>query len=287
MSAEFELARLEAKVLATSDIRVYLRRTEILRQLLTLEGADIRRVVLAMSSPRVEAQALAAVLDAFGAGARDALDILESIGIDDIARIGRPSIEAKRLVAGLDKAGREALATAQKLARAGADIQAVTAPIFAHANRIKGRVTAAVNMSGNEGSTAIADAADLPTVWVAETNACVRCLKYSGTVAKPGKTFPGGLTYGKPVGGAPLKHPPLHPHCRCGVEPLQSTEYAAALRREADRSVLRGFSLESESMGTRIDAADRLIATDPNAPKSVVAYSKRAVKAGNFPTRGR
>lgn len=287
MSAEDELARLERKVLAASGIRDYLKRVEVLRVLLERSSPDIRNIVLAMVMPRVEAQALAAVLDAFGAGARDALSILDEIGVEPVSRIGRPSATAKGIVQGLDKAGRAALATAQKLARAGADAQAVTAPLFAHANSIKGRVTEAVNMSGNEGSTAIADAADLPTVWVAETNACVRCLKYSGRIAKPGKTFPGGLTYGKPVGGPPLKHPPLHPHCRCTVEPLRSKKYAAALRREADRSVLRGFSLESESMGTRVDAAERLLATSPNAPKSVLNYAAGAVRRGEFTSRGR
>lgn len=287
MSAELELAALEAKVLAASGIKAYLRRAEILRQLLSVEGANVNAIVLAMVSPRVEAQALAAVLDAYGAGARDALSILEGMGIDDLARVGRPSKEARAIVRGLDKANRAALAKAQKLARAGADTQAITAPIFAQAASIRGRVTKAINMAGNEGSTAVADAAGLPTVWVAETNGCVRCLRYSGMIAKPGGTFPGGLTYGKPVDGAALPHPPLHPNCRCTVEPLQSHEYAAALRREADRSVLRGFSLESESMGVRVDAAERLLKAKPTAPKSVVAYAEKAVKRGKFTTRGR
>lgn len=287
MSAELELARLEAKVLAAAGIKDWLKRIETLRVLLERQSPDIARIVLAMVAPRVEAQALAAVLDAFGAGARDALGILDDMGVDDVARVGRPTKEAKAIVGGLDKRGREALAIAQKLARAGADSQAITAPLIAHANSVKGRVTESINMSGNEGSTAVADAAGLATVWVAETNGCVRCLKYSGLVAQPGKTFPGGLTYGKPVAGPPLKYPPLHPHCRCTVEPLRSRDYATALRREADRSVLRGFSLESESMGVRVDAADRLLKTSPNAPKSVVSYAVSAVKKGKFATRGR
>ncbi len=143
-------------------------------------------------------------------------------------------------------------------------------------------------MAGNEGSTAVADAAGLATVWVAETNACVHCLAYSGRIAKAGKDFPGGLTYGaKSYYPDPLPHPPLHPNCRCTVEPLRSVEYATALRREADRSVLRGFSLESESMGVRIDAAKRLVASGVDAPKTVIQYAERAVKRGKFGTRGR
>ncbi len=287
MSAEDELARLEREVLAASGIRDYMRRVTVLRELLERESGTIRGIVLAMDAPRVEAQALAAVLDAFRAGALDALSILDEIGLEPVSRIGRPSAEAKAIVRGLDRAGATALATAQKLARAGAPLDAVTAPLFGHANAVKGRVTEAVNMAGNQGSTAIADAANLPTVWVAETNACVRCLKYSGRVAKPGEAFPGGLTYGKPVGGEPLPHPPLHRHCRCTVEPLRSRDYAASLRREADRSVLRGFSLESESMGVRVDAAERLLRTDVKAPKSVIAYAESAVRRGEFTTRGR
>lgn len=288
MSAELELAALERKVLAAAGIKDYLERVAVLRTLLAAEdAATINGLVLAMRAPTVQAQALAAVLDAFGAGARDALGILDEMGVEPISRIGRPSKEAKAIVAGLDRAGRDALATARKLANAGADADAVTAPLFAHANQVSGRVTEAVNKAGNEGSTAIADAAGLSTVWVAETNACVRCLKYSGRVAKPGESFPGGLTYGKPVGGDPLPHPPLHPRCRCVVEPMRSREYARSLRREADRSVLRGFSLESESMGTRVDAAERLLRTNPKAPKSVITYATRAVKRGEFTTRGR
>lgn len=289
MSAEHDLAQLEADVLKAAGIGDFLKKVATLRALLAAESPDIRNLVLAMAAPQVEAQALAAVLDAFKVGALDALDILDQMGVSTIARIGRPSADAKAIVRGLDREGRQAFEKAQKLARAGADLDAVAAPIIAHGNRISSRVTEAVNRAGNEGSTAIADAADLPTVWVAETNACVRCLAYSGRVAKPGGTFPGGLTYGRPkyADNGPLPHPPLHPHCRCTVEPLQSGEYAKALRREADRSVLRGFSLESESMATRIDATERLLGKNPDAPASVIDYARRAVKRGEFLSRGR
>lgn len=290
MSAEDELARLERAVLAAAGIADYLKRVDTLRRLLEREDADaVRRIILGMVAPRVEAQALAAVLDAFRAGALDALSILDELGLEPISRIGRPSADAKAIVRGLDRAGAKALATAQRLARAGADAQAVASPLIAHGNSISARVTEAVNRAGNEGSTAIADAADLPTVWVAETNACVRCLKYSGRVAKPGEDFPGGLTYGRPryATNGPLPHPPLHPHCRCTVEPMRSREYAAGLRREADRSVLRGFSLESESMGTRVEAAERLLNSGVDAPKSVLAYARSAINRGEFTTRGR
>lgn len=289
MSAEDDLAALERAVLKAAGIGDYLKKVRELRALLAAESPDVRSYVLAWVAPRVEAQALAAVLDAFKVGALDAIGILHSIGLEPISRIGRPSKEAKDIVRGLDRDGRKALEKAQKLARAGADPQAVTATLIGFGNSLSGRVTAAVNRAGNEGSTRVADAADLPTVWVAETNACVRCLKYSGRVAPAGGEFPGGLTYGRPryATNGPLPHPPLHPHCRCTVEPLRSKDYAKALRREADRSVLRGFSLESESMGTRIDAAERLLNSGVDAPKSVLDYAAAAIKRGEFTTRGR
>jgi hypothetical protein len=288
VSAEDALAKLEARVLARGGVKAWLDEVAELRTLLALGDPDVGRIVATLKIPAVEAQALAAVLDAFRVGADDALVILRDAGIDDVGRTGRPSDAARAPVKGLDRAGREVLDAAKKLARIGAPPDEVLAPIFGHANRLESAVTTSINRSGNEGTTAIADAADLPTVWVAEYNACVHCLAYSGRVAKPGKTFPGGLTYGKKsYYPDPLKAPPLHPRCRCVVEPLHDDEYADALRREADRSVLRGFSLESESMGVRIDAAERLIASDPNAPASVVAYARRAVKAGEFTTRGR
>jgi len=289
MSAEDALAKLERQVLAAASVGDFLKRVATLRVLLGREDESVRRIVLAWVAPRLEAQALAAVLDAFSLGANDALDILETMDeYGRIKRVGRPSKDAKDIVRGIDRDGRKALEQAQKLARAGAALDAVTAPLIGHANRVSSRITEAINRAGNEGATAIADAAGLPTVWVAEYNACVRCLAYSGRIAKPGKDFPGGLTYGRPkyATQGPLPHPPLHPYCRCTVEPLRSKEYATTLRREADRSVLRGFSLQSESMRVRIDATERLLKRSPDAPKSVIEYARKAVKRGRFVTRG-
>lgn len=281
------LARLERRVLEVGRVGGWLKSVDTLRTLLARESPDIRNIVLALVAPQVEQAALAAIRDAFGLGVDDALDVT---GIEraELGRTGRPSKTTLATVKGIDRAGRDALKAAQALARAGAAPGDVLAPLFGHANSVRGRVTEGVNMAGNEGVTAVADAADLPTVWVAETNACVHCLAYSGRVAKPGGTFPGGLTYGrKSYHPKPLKHPPLHPRCRCTVEVLNDASYAEALRREADRSVLRGLSLESESMGTRLDAAQRLIESGVEAPKTVIAYAERSIKAGEFSTRGR
>jgi hypothetical protein len=289
MSADAALARLEARVLGMGGLARWLGTVDELRKLLAMGDPDIARLVLALSTPDVEAQALAAVLDAYTAGLDDALRIIDREGIEvRELRRGRPSREARELVHGLDREARDAMDTARRLIYTGADIDAVLAPIFGYATSMRRRVSDGITRAGNEGSTAVADAAKLPTVWVAEVNACVTCLAYSGRTADPGDDFPAGLTYGRRSSVTePVGFPPAHPHCRCTVEPLNDPSYAAALRREADRSVLRGFSLESESMATRIDAAERLLNRGVTAPKSVLAYARAAVKRGEFTTRGR
>lgn len=289
MTLELELAGLEAGILGTPAVRDFLTNIDGLK-LLQAHGSaasTLARKALAVTinAPKVEGILKTAAEAAGRYGVNDALAI-----IDAAPRSGKVAVSkaVTELIDGFDKAGLEAAAKVRQLVAAGAEPDAYLAPLYAHANSIKARATDVVNRAGNEGVTEVADEAAMPTVWVAETNACVVCLAYSGTVVKPGESFPGGLTYGrKSYFPNAVKTPPRHPRCRCTVEPLVNQEYADALRREADRSVLRGFSLESESMGTRIDAADRLVAKGVDAPKSVIAYSRKSIKAGKFPTRGR
>lgn len=286
MSAELELARLERAVLGVVRVSRFLDAVAELRRMLARESPDVRRAVLKLVAPAVGRDLAAAVASAWNLGIADAASIVEE---------GKPSKlpdgPPKHLVAAsraAEKTLAEHIASARKLARIGADADAVLAPVFAAASGLERDVVTLVNAAGNAGATAVADAAGYATVWVAETNACVECLAYSGRIAKPGKLFPGGLTYGaKSYNPEPVAYPPRHPRCRCTVEPLRAPEYATSLRREADRSVLRGFSLESESMRVRVEAAGRLVENGVNAPKSVIAYARRAVKAGEFPTRGR
>lgn len=287
MSAELELARLERRILGARRVSSFLDQVEELRRLLAREDPRLRERVLLLVAPKIGRDLAAAAAVAFGIGIDDAVAIIG----EDRPPKRLPAVPPKWIldeVKASEKRVADDVAKARALARAGADLATVVAPALAAANGAKRSVTTLVNAAGNAGTTAVADAAGIPTVWVAETNACVECLAYSGRVAKPGKAFPGGLTYGRKARErSPIAHPPRHPNCRCTVEPLVAAEYATALRREADRSVLRGFSLESESMKTRIDAAQRLVESDPNAPKSVIDYARRAVKAGEFPNRGR
>lgn len=284
MSAEAELARLEGQVLGIARVSKFLDAVELLRRMLASESPEIRRKVLSLVAPAIGRDLASAVGAAWNLGVADAATL-----VDDAVDVGgKPPKELVTAAKAAEKTIAEQVAIARKLARAGAEVEAVLAPVFAAASGLRRDVVTLVNAGGNAGATAVADEAGLPTVWVAETNACVECLRYSGEVALPGKTFPGGLTYGKKSYNPDrIAYPPRHPNCRCTVEPLRSQEYADALRREADRSVLRGFSLPSESMGTRIDAAERLIKSGVDAPKSVISYGNRAVKAGAFPTRGR
>lgn len=286
MSAEVELARLEREVLGITRVKTFLDQVDALRRMLAREDPGIREAVLRLVAPAIGRELGAAVGAGWNLGILDAvrtLDAPEPAGIPKA--VPKPLVYLAR---GAEARLRSDVADARKLARAGADEATILSKVFGASNGLKRDVTSIVNRAGNAGVTAVADLARVPTVWVAEYNACVTCLRYSGETAKPGKNFPAGLSYGKRstmLEAAP--HPPAHPHCRCTVEPLNDQSYADALRREADRSVLRGFSLESEPMSIRLDAAARLLATGVEAPKSVKAYAARSVKSGEFSTRGR
>lgn len=150
-------------------------------------------------------------------------------------------------------------------------------------------------------------------LWVAERTACVSCLALSGRVADSDGHFDWTLTFGKKAyphkveneAGewveAPLEHPPRHRNCRCRVTPYMGLDITdpvglpVALRREAERSVLNGYALPSESEGVRRDAADRLLARvgmaknsrSPSGwavPQSVKERAERAIRKGTFTT---
>ena len=286
MSAEQQLARLERQILGVARVSSFLDTVDLLRRMLAQESPEIRARVLSLVAPAIGRDLAAAVVAAWNVGVLDAEKV-----IGGGPAKGVPATPPNALAAAArasEKAIAAEISKARKLARAGADASTALAPVFRSADILARDVTTLVNHAGNSGTAAVADAMGLSTVWVAETNACVECLAYSGRISKPGKPFPGGLTYGaKSYHPDPVDVPPRHPRCRCTIEPLVSREYADALRREADRSVLRGFSLESERMSVRIDAADRLLARGVDAPKSVKAYAAAAVKRGEFGTRGR
>jgi hypothetical protein len=156
--------------------------------------------------------------------------------------------------------------------------------------------TIVVNKASNSGSDAVSEALDAERLWLAERDACLGCLAYAGQVAPVGESFPIGLTFGRrPITPWPDPHfldgPELHPHCRCRTTPwLGHVEGAPGpslpevLKREAQRSVLKGWRMESEPETARLAAADRLLARGVNAPKSVKNYARTAIKRGHFPS---
>lgn len=149
------------------------------------------------------------------------------------------------------------------------------------------------NHEVNYGSWQVASSLNAGSMWVAERNACLHCIAYSGVVASSGNSFPPDLTYGSrpltPWPNGVLRRPPLHPNCRCRITVWlgSDTDYSLsdALKREARRSVLKGWSLPSESEGARLQAADRLLRRGAALPKSVEEQARRAVRRGHFVSR--
>lgn len=146
------------------------------------------------------------------------------------------------------------------------------------------------NQASNYAITTVSHEIDsLVSVWRSERDACVHCLAYQGQI-DDGEGYPGGLTFGKKaLSQDKVAHPPLHPNCRCTQSLVHrdvAGPLATALKREAKRSILRGWSRPSESEGVRIDAAKRLVNKGSTLPKSVREYAERAVKQGRF-ARGR
>lgn len=144
------------------------------------------------------------------------------------------------------------------------------------------------NRAVNAGTAALAERLGMDLVWVAERNACLHCLAYSGLTTSPGQDFPTGLTFAdKPINTRPVPYPPLHPNCRCRVRLSGPTDTApAALRREAERSVARGWSGYA-SERARLSAADRLVsrAAGTRLPRTVVARARRDVARRRFSQR--
>lgn len=163
-------------------------------------------------------------------------------------------------------------------------ILTAVAPVLQNPAKAEAAVTWAVNNASNSAVSKLSLKMGETMVWIGERNGCIHCQAYNG-VRSTKTGFPKDLTFGaKPLNqpGKTLPHPPLHPHCRCSVEPGITDEYADALKREAVRSVLKGFKMDSESEKVRIDAAKRLLDQDPVAPASVKKYATKAIKKGKF-----
>lgn len=233
-----------------------------------------------------------------------------SLGIEQAsAEIGRsvpvsavPGLDSLAAATRADTAVADRLARAQRLLSATpgnthADVMQSVALAHAAVADVERAARWITNREVNIGSAQVADALDAGTLWIAERDGCVHCLAYSGVLAEHGAAFPPDLTFGtKPLTPWPdgvLIRPPLHPGCRCRITPWLGHDaerggpvaLPEALQREARRSILKGWSLDSESEGVRLLAADRLLQAGADLPKSVEQQARRAVKRGRFASR--
>jgi hypothetical protein len=181
-------------------------------------------------------------------------------------------------------------------------VQATAAPAMQSANTVERAASTVTNTELNNGITAVADRIGAQRVWIAERSACLVCAALSGSVVNVGESFDLDATFGDkpmdfvPIGVGGLTGPPRHPWCRCRVSPWigqgpsGAIDFPTALRRESERSALRGFSLPSESRAARTRAADRLLkaigdGSSPSGwqvPKSVRTRARKAIDTGTF-----
>lgn len=182
----------------------------------------------------------------------------------------------------------EQIAAVRALVRSNEDVLPAIAVGRRTVNRVESAATWHVNKTAGEAVTGSARELGLWRRWVAERDACLHCLAYQGEITAPDAPFPGGLTFAdRPQSRSPIDGTPLHPNCRCIIQMHDpaDTMVVTALKREARRSVLKGWSLPSESEPERLRAADRLLARGAGLPETVEKAARRAVKRGAFTSR--
>jgi hypothetical protein len=162
-------------------------------------------------------------------------------------------------------------------------------PIYNRAN------TSTQNLSRSEVNRTAAIAAELAAhqlgaegvIWASERDACVHCIGLAGEVARFGEPFPAVSPYAeKQLAWRGYNgRPPRHPSCRCRCIPWDGTdETTHALKREAERSVARGWSLPTESNAARLRALNRLLQSPTlRLPPSVIRRARQALADRNFP----
>lgn len=124
-------------------------------------------------------------------------------------------------------------------------------------------------------------------VWVSERDACVHCTGLAGEAVPFGQPFPAESPFAEKqlTWQGYNGRPPRHPNCRCRLIPWDGTaETTEALRREAERSIARGWSLPTESNAQRLRALDRLLRmSGSRLPPSVLRRARQALAGRNFP----
>lgn len=215
-------------------------------------------------------------------------------GVDDVAVI------VDRAAQGRAKAIALAEATAKVTP---ATVTRIVSVAQQEPNQIEVRVRTAINQVANEGIGAVADAIGARKLWIAERDACRVCLALSGHFADEDGFFDDRASFGAPMEWVPLgglTAPPRHGSCRCRTMPWLGdndggpNSLPMALRREAERSVLHGWALPSESVSNRRYAAARFLrlvashhGTAPSGwqvPASVRTRTGRRINRGTFTT---
>jgi hypothetical protein len=193
------------------------------------------------------------------------------------------------------------------------DVQAAVAPAQHAVTSLERDLTSLLHASVNDGLTAAIDHLDGRPLWVAERDACTLCLPLSGQLADDEGHFDWTLTFGAKAFQPKayddhgdlmlidLLRPPRHPRCRCrvcwwyGDRTPEPHDFPTVLRREAERSILNGYALDSEPTSTRIRAAEQLLglvaannSRTPSGwqvPASVRKRASDALHKGRFTTR--
>lgn len=270
-----------------------------LRRILAAIRAAIRRI-LGPLAPRAQRALDRRLAEAVTLGARQhAAYASAATGIRTAVRQASPSRRLRDSAARLADAVTERRDRALALLRPQAATRwsQVTTGIGAARTAlttVRTHVTWSVGQAVSEGLLAGIRAMGARKLWVAERDSCVSCAAYAGLVVDVGDPFPGGLSWDPTQRGRtePLDTPPLHPHCRCRAVAWKDSwavdgvpSMPDALRREARRSVARGWSLPTESGAARIRAARELLRTGAGLPKSVEEFALLAVRAGRFADR--
>lgn len=215
----------------------------------------------------------------------------------ELKEIGDVGVEAAKQAreSKLTKAVAKKVLASLAVAQGEVGLMAALTPVKTLDGKGAAAISYAVNQGGGISTEIIVDKISrnrpgMMKLWVAERDACVHCLAYSGMTTGYRGEFPDDLTFGdRPIPQEhTLKAPPLHPHCRCKAVPWndawrtpgEAVSAPEALQREAVRSVLKGWALDSESNAARMRAAQRLLNSGPNIPKTVIEEAQRSLRKG-------
>lgn len=266
-----------------------------LRQALILELRSLTVSVQRELAPILRQEARAALdLGAKHAGEQTGLVVRGAdLTLDPIAEQvidSTPSAAIRHLLRAADHVA---------VAQTSLDVQTAVGQAQRAVGAVNTGSTYLTNHVANDAARQVAGQAGAKLLWIAERDACVICLALAGHIADPmeGLGFDEFATYGPYPAptvwppGMPLMRPPRHPHCRCQVcvwlgSAPGMPDLPESLRREAARSILKGWSLPSESNRVRLEAARKLLAAGGRGlPKTVQERAAHDVARGKFESR--